>query len=416
METNINKYWNNIFNDYNILNKIDRDGFFTISANEIRNYKEPRLITKFDCATQLPEIMRENHIGILPITRGDYLLGKFNCFKDFPNDSNIDIKKVEFPSWIKSIDINDIYSESLAISTALISPIFNDFFGEEELVSTISGRMKSGNFNFEIEGLNITVNNSQIEIDGAIESRNKFVLIEAKNVIHDNFMIRQLYYPYRKFQQLINKPIHPIFLVYSNGIFRVLEYKFSQLERYDSLELVKEKRYSIDSTLITIKDLETVYASTRINNFDDGTPFPQCDDFNKIISLIEQLDENEGMTKKEIGQLFGFVGRQADYYFNGAKYLGFVEQRYDKIFLTSKGRMLIDTDYKTRQLRLVQAIIERPVFNELIRFYLNTREEPDKNFIESIVKNLTAIESPSTITRRSQTVKNWIKWIINLIS
>ena len=43
---------------------------------------------------------------------------------------------------------------------------------------------------------NIKVNNSQIEIDGGYEGAESLTIIEAKNNIADDFIVRQLYYPY----------------------------------------------------------------------------------------------------------------------------------------------------------------------------------------------------------------------------
>lgn len=412
-ESDINKYWNEIFDDYDIVNNINSHGTFIISSKQLKQYKEARLLTKFDCANQLPNIMLDNGINILPITRGNYLLGRFNCFEDLPKPVT-EIKKVGFPEWIESIDVDDLFSEPVAISTALISPIFNDFFGDDGLISTVSGRMKSGIFDFTIDGHSVNIKNSQIELDASLESRENFVLIEAKNIIHNDFMVRQLYYPYRRFEQTISKPIHNVFMVYSNGIFRILEYKFNDLYKYDSIELIKEKRYSIDSTLITKADLENIVSITKINDTDYGAPFPQCDDFSKIISLCEQLSEKEEMTKDEIKELFGFVGRQSDYYFNGLKYLGFADSKKGKCFLLPSGKTLVGLTYKERQLKIVQAIIEKPIFNILLKIYLDTGVKPDSTCIRNTIVNLGILEKDSMIKRRASTVKSWIDWIIGL--
>lgn len=410
--SDLNKYWNEIFDDYDVLRQIDLNGSFIISSAEIKKYKEARLMTKFDCANQLPDIMRTNDIGILPITRGSYILGRFNCFEEIPVSSG-EIKKVDFPNWIESINVDCIYSEELAINTALIAPIFTDFFDEKEFVSTISGRMKTGVFDFAIGNKRINVNNSQMEIDGSLESKKQFVLIEAKNIIHDDFMVRQLYFPFRRFHSELTKPVKTIFMIYSNGIFRLLEYKFEDLHRYDSIKLLRDQKYSVESTSITENDLDELLNSTIINDNNYGAPFPQCDDFSKIISLIEQLQKKE-MSKEEIKELFGFVSRQADYYFNGVRYLGFADIDKGRCFLTEKGKKLLEQSYKTRQLLLAKAIIEKTVFNKLLKIYLQTKEVPDNNLIFGIMGEYSDLQEPSMIKRRASTVKSWLNWIILL--
>ena len=66
--------WEEIFSDYNVVSKVNSCGFFKITADEIRPYKEPRLMTKFDYSKQLPKIFKENELGILPIKNGEYIM------------------------------------------------------------------------------------------------------------------------------------------------------------------------------------------------------------------------------------------------------------------------------------------------------------------------------------------------------
>ena len=83
--------------------------------------------------------------------------------------------------------------------------------------------------------------NSQIEIDGGYEGDSSLNLIEAKNYISDDFLIRQLYYPYRLWSNKIGKRVRPIFLTYSNGIFHLREYEFVTPELYNSIRLIQHK-------------------------------------------------------------------------------------------------------------------------------------------------------------------------------
>lgn len=64
--------WENLFAKYNILDEINQNGKFIISARQIKEFREPRLMTKFDHKVNLPVIFSENNLSILPITRGEY--------------------------------------------------------------------------------------------------------------------------------------------------------------------------------------------------------------------------------------------------------------------------------------------------------------------------------------------------------
>jgi len=76
------KAWRQLFGKYNILKTVNQDGYFEISANQIKEYREPRLMTKFDQRSNLPDIFLSNNLSILPITRGSYIIAKFNAYED----------------------------------------------------------------------------------------------------------------------------------------------------------------------------------------------------------------------------------------------------------------------------------------------------------------------------------------------
>ena len=198
MKKTVAQLWEEIFADYNILDEIKENGYFKITADQIRVYKEPRLMAKFDFSKQLPKIFKENDLGILPIRNGEYVIGKFNLFENIKNTKyeEINIKKVELPSFIETIDPDNIYSESNALNVASLSGMFKDAF-DEELYETIQGKMRTNTFDFIISSNkvenNIEVNGAAIEIDGGYESKSKVVLVEAKNSMPEDFIIRQLY-------------------------------------------------------------------------------------------------------------------------------------------------------------------------------------------------------------------------------
>jgi len=251
--------WEALFEKYNILSHIEQDGKFVISASQIKEYREPRLMAKFDHDSNLPELFKKNGLAILPITRGDYVVSHFKAYQQF-QASDKTISHVALPSHIQSIDVNSITSETIAINCAMASGILADFLEDEAMFSTVAGRMGSGEFEFNIQNSKlkqlsvVSVNNSQIEIDAAFEGVHYLSLIEAKRDISADFLIRQLYYPFRMWAPRVSKPVKPIFLVYSNGIFSLYEYKFEDASIYNSLVLVKHKNYSVEDTTIYLTD------------------------------------------------------------------------------------------------------------------------------------------------------------------
>lgn len=418
--------WQLLFEKYNILEEINNNGYFKITAKQINEYREARLMTKFDNSANLPELFKDNKLAILPITSNSYMIAKFQTYQEFEKTEDEEIIKINFPEYIQSLDYNNITSEALAINCAYITQILENFLDEEDLVPTISGKMGSGNFEFKInknegenEYINVTVQNSRIEIDGGFEGVNSLALIEAKNVISDDFMVRQLYYPYRLWKSKINKPVRPIYMVYSNGIFNVYEYKFENDEDYSSIKLVKNKKYSIEDTDIEIADIEYIFNNIKSYTKEPRIAFPQADSFERIINLCELLSE-EPKSKNEITENYAFDERQTNYYTDAGRYLGLIsKERKDRniIFdLTDTGRKILKLRYKQRQLEYVKLILKHKVFYDYLKLYFERAEKPLIIDTIDIMKNcnLYNIKSESTYKRRTSTIRGWIEWIIEL--
>ncbi|MBE5806137.1 MAG: transcriptional regulator [Clostridiales bacterium] len=418
--------WQLLFNKYNILEEINQNGYFKITSKQINEFREARLMTKFDNSANLPELFKDNNLAILPITSNSYMISKFQTYKKFEKTEDEEILKITFPEYIQSLDYNNITSEALAINCAYITQILEDFLDEEDLVPTISGKMGSGNFEFKInknenksEYINVSVRNSRIEIDGGFEGINSLALVEAKNVISDDFMVRQLYYPYRLWKSKINKPVRPIYMVYSNGIFNVYEYKFENDEDYSSIKFVKSKKYSIEDTEIDIQDIQDVF--NNINEFyeEPEIAFPQADSFNRVINLCELLLD-EPKTKSDITENYAFDERQTNYYTDGARYLGLVNKiKRDgniEFELSQLGRKILNLRYKQRQLEFVKLILKHKAFYDYLNLYFKNSEKPTIFDTIDIMKHcdLYNIESESTYKRRASTIRGWIEWILDL--
>ena len=421
-----NDAWKAIIEKYHILEHIEKDGCFPIKASQIKEFREPRLMAKWDSTDALPEVLRKNKINILPDSRSSYVLGDFLLYQEIPplDEPVTRMEHVELPDY-ESIDINNISSEANAINVLIISGILNDFLGTGENVSTFNGRMGTGCFTFEVDthrGIKqkICVNNAQCEIDGGFENEASVVIMEAKNVVHEDFHIRQLYYPYLLWKDKVKKPIRLIFSVYSNRIYRLFEYRFKIPEDYSSIELVKSKNYSLQDTKITKEDLWEVRNHTTTRTDDDmndtDIPFIQANSMDRIISLLENLYENP-MTGLQIAELMDFEPRQSDYYFNAGRYLGLFEKHADDkqriVSLTPLGEKVFRLNYKKRQLKLVELILEHEIFGAFFDSMMLTGQLPDKNKIADDMRRLHVCNE-SQIVRRAGSVSGWLKWMNNL--
>lgn len=417
--------WGELFNKYDILNQIDMRGSFQISANQIKEFREPRLMVKFDHTINLPKLFSDNELSILPVTRGDYVISHFEAYHKFESISD-DVTKVSLPTYIQSLDYNNITSEAVALNCAFAIGVIEDFTEDEQIISTVSGRMSSGSFGFKIMDTHskhhrdVNVINSQIEIDAAYEGIQYLSLFEAKRDLSEDFLVRQIYYPYRTWQGRVKKEIKPIFLVYSNGIYHLYQYKFENPEDYSSLVLVKQRNYTIEDTVITTEDIQNILQSTSLV-LEPKIPFPQANSFKRVINLCELIN-GASMNRNQITENYAFNSRQTNYYTDAARYLGLIEKSKENgiptYYLTEKAKKILHKSYKQRQLDFCRQILEHKVFSIVLKKYFDTGVMPSYDEIIMYMKksNLYKVESDTTFERRASTVRGWIEWIVGLIN
>jgi hypothetical protein len=426
--------WSQLNKKHNIIDTIKEKGYFIISAKQIGEFQEARLAVKFDNSDARPELFVKNNLSILPITRGDYYISHINAYHNFESATS-EITYLTPPEHIRSLDVTSINSESKALNMAYISGILADFLEDESLLPTVSGRMSSESFAFYAnvvdeavtdEDSAVTVENSQIEIDGAYEGVKSLALMEAKRDLTDNFLIRQLYYPFRTWQQKMDeKPVRPVFLIYSNSIFYLYEYRFTDLQHYNSLELVKHKRYCLEDTHISVEDVQKVLKTIRFKK-EPNIQFPQANSFERVINICELLYIND-VEKNFITEEYSFDARQSSYYLDAARYLGLVDKSqdlegHDCYTLTKLGKSLFSMSYKQRQLKLIETILSYKSFYLTYKAYRNN-EMPSKAEIVSYIRQAGVVDpktglpySDSTNKRRASTVSAWVRWIINTIN
>ncbi|MBP5585664.1 MAG: transcriptional regulator [Lentisphaeria bacterium] len=424
--------WNKIFEEYHILSELEKNNCFIISSEKIRRFREPRLMAKYDHAVKLPKIFLDHNLSILPITRGSYIIAPFKTFHSFETDTTTDdnIIHLPLPDYLQSLTYDTtITSETFALNIAAASGILSDFLETNRiennfLIPTVSGRMGSGIFDFQIDNISsgttqLSINNAQIEIDAAYESCDFLAIFEAKNDLSEDFIIRQLYYPYRLWHNKITKNIKTVFFVFSNGIFYLREYTFDDLLNYNSLRLTKYKKYTLENTTITTQDIQKVLREAP-DIAETTVPFPQADSFERVINLCELL-KSQTLLKSDITNEYAFTPRQTYYYTDAAIYLGLLEKTNvgsSSLFsLSNIGNTLLQQQYKERQLGFCRQILSHKAFRDSLTLYFNTGRLPSRDELVAIMRESKLnISSNETFKRRSATILSWIKWIVSLIN
>ncbi len=181
--------WEKIFEDYNILSHNFDKSPFEITSEMIKKScqdfektgeKEVRILCKQDSREDRPDIMIEHGLFLLPIKNGTYIILKGEGYTDIPDitlESETYISKLSFTP--DSVKVGN--SEMQHLDYAYACSIVRTFMDDEDLMLTIRGRKYTPQFSFNIKNHKIMVESVQTEVDAGYESKDKIVLIEAKN-------------------------------------------------------------------------------------------------------------------------------------------------------------------------------------------------------------------------------------------
>ncbi|EGO6635128.1 hypothetical protein GWH01_002398 [Enterococcus faecalis] len=417
--------WEKLFYKYNILDEIDRNEIFSINSKQINEFREARLMTKFDHSNQLPEIFSKNRITILPDSRGNYILGKFKMFEELKY-KNIKPIPMKIPNFIRSLDISKITSESSALNIAhmssMIDYVMQTKYNEPQSLLTLSGRMSSGSLQYNILNIDnkiheFAVENAQIEIDGSYENLNSILIVEAKNKIPFDFNIRQLYYPFRMYQNLNTaKEITPVFFTYADDIFSFHIFEFTDAMNYSSIKKAGQINFILNDSLdLNLEEVKRISANVVEIKEQRNVPFPQADTFARILDMIDYIYERKN--KYELAEAYEFDLRQSDYYANALVYLG-LANKVGSYFVLNKEGIIIKNMHNTnkRNALIISKILSHKPFRLAFDSTLKNGGCYDRKYISKILLNtVNSINSLSTAERRTQTVVAWLNWIFSVI-
>lgn len=253
-ETGNTPSWDAIFERY----RIDRHDFdaepFPISAVQIRDacahfertsQKEVRILCKQDSREDRPRVFRERGLFILTVKNGYYVIVKGEGYVDVPPIQSPLIEyHSDFPFDLETTRVGN--SEMQHLDRAYAMSLVRHFVGDNSLVLTIRGRKYTPPFSFMVGEFQIATEGMQTEVDGGYEGANQVVLIEAKGGNASNTIIRQLYYPFRQWQNHTTKPVSTLFFQRTSGDeYHIWHFGFDDLNGYNSIRLLNSARYRI---------------------------------------------------------------------------------------------------------------------------------------------------------------------------
>jgi len=142
----------------------------------------------------------------------------------------------------------------------------------------------------------------------------------------------------------------------------------------------------------------------------NGVPFPQADRIDRIFTVVESV--LRGARKEHLPEIFGFSKRQAFYYFDAARYLNFLDEQGH---ITKHGIRLVNASSPQSICNIVEeAMFHCPLLRTALLLLRLKRYDVDLIHPAELERLVASAEPPisgSTILRRVQTVRCWLRWI-----
>lgn len=377
---------------------------------------EPRLLMKMDSRVQRPPALARVGGTVLPVRNGRYAIVATDGYHELeepPACSAFHLS--ETARGIRTLPWDTIpSSESQMLDMALASGMMQHYLAETHLALTIRGRLRSPAFTFQCAGrsqraVELHVDGVQIEVDAGLEGE-RIHLVEAKLGKRSDFHVRQLYYPYRMWSQRSGgKSVEAVFCAYHDRQFYFWTYAFVPEDHYHGLQLTRSAVYTLDPEIVAPSWRSVVQRSLqRSAEEPQKIPFPQADSLERVIDLMDALAQGLADTASLI-ERYDFTERQADYYLNAARYLGFVQPGRRE--LTPDGARFVAAKRNARHVMLLEAMLQRPVFRQVLAYTAETDSLPDAQQVQSWLGVSTTL-SGSTLGRRARTVLSWARWAI----
>lgn len=249
------KSWKKIFDDYDILKHDFNKAPFSLSAIQIKRScqrfkqtgeKEVRILCKQDSRENRPDIFTKNDLFLLPVKNGYYNIIKGEGYVDIPEiKKEIVVYSSKLDFQLDTTRIGD--SEMQHLDYAYAASLIRTFAADPSLVLTIRGRKYTPEFEFHVGKQLIKVSGVQTEVDAGYEGKSQIVLIEAKNFDATNIIIRQLYYPFRQWQEHTKKKVMTLFFDKSRGVdvYSIWQFEFTDPGDYNSIKLIKSGKFRI---------------------------------------------------------------------------------------------------------------------------------------------------------------------------
>jgi hypothetical protein len=251
---NTSEIWSQIVKETGLTHHNFSNGPFYVPHKQIKqivstidapnNKKEIRILGYQATRESRPQYFSDNNLFLMPASNKEWVVIQGEGYIDIPeiNSDAIPVKtKLDFKIESFSVGI----SEMQYLDFAFVHGITQQFLEDESIELTVRGRKRTPHFNYFVNGVEVKCEGVQTEVDAGYEGKNSLTLIEAKSSTIKNEIIRQIYFPYRKWLMDIKKPIRNVFFQFEENskTLSFWEYGFEDYLQYDSIYLISSKKY-----------------------------------------------------------------------------------------------------------------------------------------------------------------------------
>jgi hypothetical protein len=381
---------------------------------------ELRLMAKMDSSADVPPALKKHGYFILPIKNGAYVLVRGNGYHKLESlGTNSEVFKSTLDYELSTLDIGD--SEMQHLDYCYHVGLVEHFANAMGLRQTIRGRKRMPPIKFFVGKVGpISVERGvQIEVDSGLEGQDDVILIEAKAEQPRDFIIRQLFYPYRKWRyELRDRPkrIRPwFFCSYMEGgrrVYKFWEYRFDDDDQYLSLVFERGRSFIVEPQKKRLNIEDLVRAQAQNWSEKKFWDVPQADSFWRVADLPLLVDQGID-TAAKLAAHYRFDPRQSSYYRQAAEILGLValDPREHRYRLTDLGKEYVTKSSDQRRALLAQLLVRFPPMRAVLEKAAKAGERGiDVQEIAALIERYAKI-SKTTPARRARTLISWLKWL-----
>lgn len=395
--------------DLAVITKADIE---SVTGNELR------LMAKMDASADVPAALRRHGYFLLPIKNGEYLLVRGNGFhtlEHLPEPPTVYRPQLDFD--LMTLSVGD--GEMQHLDYCYHIGLFERFAGVTGLRQTIRGRKRMPSIDFSVGNCGpIHVRAGvQVEVDSGCEGREDILLIEAKTGQPADFIVRQLFYPYRKWRHEIpQKRVRPWFFcsheIAGRRLYRFWEYTFADDAQYQSLTLRRGEAFLVEPHRERLTVAELLRAHTKEKSSGQMWDVPQADSFWRVAEIPLLIAQGIN-TAAKVAAHYKFDPRQSSYYRQAAEYLGLVlqDKKTHVYQLTDLGGEYVSRSADERRELLAGLLAHfSPMRATLELSAKSGGRGVGRGEITALISRYSGI-GKSTPARRAATLLAWLHWL-----